>query len=157
MQSQALCISGLKRPTFTAELWLCKQHETQPLATTVFEQGSPKLMTETDWAIAVAKLGPTESLKWKRLRYECRYYPNVPKLMMRIQGEEDLDPHALLESEREMQKVKRADSQFQLSLSQTPAKPRVKHHQLRVVQPGRAAPARDVAVAGEHEVSEGVG
>ena len=155
---EALCMSGLKRPTFSAELWLCKQHDAHPLATTVIENGSPKLMTETDWAVAVAKLGPPESLKWQRLHYECKYYQNVPKLMFRIQNTEELHPHTLLEAEQELQKVKRAGNQFQMSLSQTSARSRAKPHQMRLAQPGPAVRGRPDAVAADesHEISEGV-
>ena len=89
------------------------------MATTVWDQGgaTPKIWTETDWSIEVAKLGGPVELKWEQLFYESRFYERVPRLMMRIVRAELLDIDGILRADKDMQKVKMAQKQFEQSIA----------------------------------------
>ena len=137
-----LCVSFLRKPTFTAELWVCKEHDTQPVATTLWEGAAPKFWTETDFSIEVAKMGGPEQLRWERLHFESKFYRGVPRLMIRILRRELLDVEALTRAENEMQHVKRAQRQFEQCAVARPNVRRQKRRHPRLV----AVPAANAHV-----------
>ena len=135
-----MCVSLLKKPQFSAELRRC-----DVVGSSVVPRGTD-LLTETDVAVRIARLGAVAALQWERLCCIPSFLPQG--LVHRVVQVEVLDVGDILRAERELLQVQKTQRMFEKSLRPTigPTRRKVRAVQVLRERDIGARPRQVVAV-----------
>ena len=141
-QTEVMCLSLLRSPQFTAEFRRCRRQGRLLVP-------GKQLMTETDVAIEIARLGPSPTLEWQRLHTTPVFI--ATQLHHDIHTVQTLDVTEVLAAEKETLLVQKTQKMFERTVERSKLPPRQRRAALvfKHLNRARVRAAVDAADAGE--------